>query len=82
MHRTDVGKETRPHVLNVEDNDIDVGQLFGARFFIFSVNRNDEDTRFRVAAVVNGRTGIGRTAKAVLGSKHLSDIDLLCQQRI
>ena len=82
VHRADVGIETGAYVLNIEYQDIQVGQLIGARFLVLSINGDDGHAGFHVAAVLDLLAGVGCSPEAMFGSEDLADVDANGEERV
>ena len=57
--RRDVGVETGPHVLHVEEESVDAYELLGRRSPPLSVERMDRQARRRIQLVGHRRIGVG-----------------------
>src|SRR5690606_10915202 len=82
LHGGDISVETYPHILYVEQYNINILQLFFGRFTVFSIEGYYGESRFRVLSIAYLLPGIGLATKPVFRSKYLLYIDLSGQTGI
>ena len=75
VHRTDIGIETSTHILNIEHDDIHIGQLLARRFLVFPIDRDNRHAGLGIAAVFDFRTGIACAPESMFRGKHLMHIN-------
>ncbi len=82
VHRAGVGVVAHAHVLNVEDHDVDVPQLFRRGFFVLAVKRHNGQSGLGIFAVLDRGPGVGLAPEAVFGSKNGLDFHTQSQQTV
>ena len=82
MQRRDVSVETAAHILQVKKQNVNILQLFGSRFLIFTVKGDHSQSSKRILAGSDGRAGLRLSAEAMLRTEKLHQIDFARQQRI
>ena len=82
MQGGDVGVKTDAHILDVVNDDIDIGELLVGGFFVGTVKRHQRQASFVVGAVSDVLPRICITSKPVFRCKNLDNIELQGQKRI
>ena len=82
VQRGDVSIETAAHILQVKEQNVDVLQLLGSRFFVLAVKRNHRQTCKRILAGGDGRARLRLSAETVFRTEQFHQVDLTGKQRI
>lgn len=67
---TNIGVKPRAHILDVKNHRVQACKIFGARFFVPTVERHDGRARARIRAIADVLACIGFAAKTMFGRKN------------
>ena len=82
VHRGDIGIEARTDILQVEDEEVNIGEHLGGRALALSVEAHHGKSRFLVHTTTYILPCIDLTTKTMLGDEETYDIDTLGEEGI
>ena len=82
VHRGDIGIEARTDILQVEDEEVNIGEHLGGRALALSVEAHHGKSRFLVHTTTYILPCIDLTTKTMLGDEETYDIDALGKEGI
>ena len=82
VQRGDICIETASHILQVEDDSVDVFHLLGRGLLVLAVERHDRQTRMLVDTTVHPRSSLGIAAESVLWTEDSGYIEIAIDKRV